>query len=342
MKNKIFYIIINKLYKLTAQKYISYIQDEILAQEWFKIGCKSKEIKVRYLSNNFSDDYDINIYATIKDSNIVFINKLLIVKFDFENFDDKNKIKLLNINLINQTIFNILNLLLYLQNKFIKKNCFHDLVFCNRGDFIKLYQDKYSGYIDSSILSKVLKDRYILVNQFKFGFLALLPTISFLKSIYIKKLIFENSSLNDKQLAVNLNSKYGLKMESRGVCRIRNKYLIPPVSKRKETNYYNERLYSKIFTLTFDNIYNLGNQKGVYELSSKDEVNYPLSKLKIVYIGSSRCIRIRLMKYFNNYAHTKSLKDFIANNDIYFRYIQTSNYKEYEKIFLDEFRNMSG
>lgn len=82
------------------------------------------------------------------------------------------------------------------------------------------------------------------------------------------------------------------------------------------------------------------NIKGIYELSSKKK--YPFYKTNISYIGSSKDIKRRLSSYTVRNAHSVKIEKYLENNDFYFRIITTTNYKEYEKIFINVFISMTG
>jgi len=62
----------------------------------------------------------------------------------------------------------------------------------------------------------------------------------------------------------------------------------------------------------------------------------------IVYIGSTKSIKDRLLSYIYGNAHTKELREFIKEKVIYFRYIEVKDYKSYEKELMYDFINFSG
>ncbi len=266
---------------------------------------------------------------------------MLLIKFKYESLEGNHHVKLLNINIKNESIFNLLKLLCNLQSTFLSSNCLQDLCIFKRANIIELYKKTYNLYFDSSILSKILNNSSVLLNGRKRFLAELVPKEIFLYSLYIKDIITKNpANLNDTNVAMLLYQQYNILLSRRKVCYIRNKYLIQPISKRHDSYFYinNDKLFSPYQELKKENILNLAkNTKGIYELSSLKKENYPTTKSTIIYLGSSKDLKQRLLMYTSNNAHTESLKNYINTNSIYFRTINTVNYKEYEMIFLNAF-----
>jgi hypothetical protein len=346
MKKKIFYMLTNKIHEMSYQVYLNHLKNEVLNQIWFKKACKEKKIKIIYLNRNFIKNNSKNIYLEILEKKIYF-DKFFLLKFYYENLENNNHIKLLNINIRNEALFKVSSFLISTQIEFINTCYYQDLEIIDRNLFIKNYIKKYNSYLDASILSKILNNTEYSLNKKKLKLKYLLPQKTFIYSLYIREIINENPLINSDLLISNIiKTKYKIEISRRQVCYIRSKYLIPKLNKRNDYNFYrfNEKLFNKKEKLEKNNIESLRNNiKGIYELSTNKIEIYPYLKNNIIYIGSSNNIKKRLSTYTEKNAHSERIKDFIKKNDeIYFRIIKTSQYKEYEVLFINAFINMSG
>lgn len=337
-----FYIINNNLYKLNSKNYIKYLKN-ILNQEWFKKACKEKKIKIRFLSKNISFSNFKKAYIKYEKENFYF-HKLFLIKFIYEKLENNNHLKLLNINIRNETIFNVISFLYLLQKGFLKTNYYQYIKIIDRKSFVIKYIEKFNSYLDISILCKILNNIEYLYKNSLYKLNYLIPKKSFIYSIFIKDLINSGSFVleGDFQISQILFSKYNIKISRRRVCDIRNKYLIPKIQKIKIFNFYlhNEKLYDKKRVLNKHNVSLLeNNTEGIYELSSNKIEKYPYSKNNILYIGSSKNIKKRLSTYTQKTAHSENIRTF---EDIYFRIIKTKNYKELEMNFINAFIDING
>ncbi len=348
MKKIPFYLLINKLYNMSFKNYFNHLKKNILCTEWFKKACKEKKITIRYLLKNYFSNEIKNSYLKYKKDTVYFF-KLFLLKFEYkEKLENDNHLKLLNVNIKNETIFNVVSLLFSLQKQFLNTNYYQDINIFDRKTFIVKYYEKYNSYIDLSILSKILNNVLYLCGNNIYKLTYLIPPKRFLYSLYIKELINSDISLlkGDSQLSEILFEKYGIKISRRTVCDIRNKFLIPKIQKKKSFNFYlyHENFYCDKKKLDKLNISHLENNvKGIYELSSNKINKYPFSKNSILYIGSSKNIKKRLWTYTSEYAHTEQIRNFLEKNeDVYFRIIKTLDYKEFEMHFINAFIDMNG
>jgi hypothetical protein len=346
MKNKIFFMLTNRLHEMSYPTYLSYLKKGILNQPWFKKACKEKKIRIIYLGNNIIKYNLQKTYFMIKE-NKTYFDKFCLLKFYYEKLENNNHIKLLNINIKNESLFKVASYLISLQMKFIDTNYYQDLKIIERKSFLNDYMKEYDTYLDASILSKILTNTKYTLNKKKFLLKYLLPQKNLIYSLYIKEIINDNPIVNSDLVISNiLKVKFNIKLSRRQICYIRNKYLIPQTNNRKDHNFYklNEKNFNDKKKLEKSNILNLKyNTKGIYELSTNKMQKYPYLKNGIVYIGSSNDIKKRLLTYTVKNAHTPAIKDFIKKNeDIYFRIIKTAHYKEYEALFINAFIRMSG
>jgi excinuclease UvrABC nuclease subunit len=85
------------------------------------------------------------------------------------------------------------------------------------------------------------------------------------------------------------------------------------------------------------NLINFKYVSAVYELLGTKSHQYNFNDSYTVYIGSTKNIYKRLNSYISGFAHSVKLKEFMQNNIVQFRIIQSSVYKELEKDILDAF-----
>lgn len=347
MKRIPFYILTNNLYKMSCKNYLNHIIKNVLSQDWFKKACKEKRIKIIYLSKNIFLENSKATYLKYEDDIIHFF-KLFVIKFEYEKLENNNHLKLLNINIKNETIFKVVTLLFKIQKTFLYTNYYQDINIITRKDFVNEYIQKNNTYLDTSILCKILNNVKYLYNNNLQKLSKLIPKKSYIYSLYIKDLINSNlySLKNDLELSQILLSKYNIKIERRKVCEIRNKYFIPKIEKRIKFNFYlhHEKFYDEKRKLNKNNLFLLNkNIKGVYELSSSIIKKYPFSKNNIIYIGSSKNIKKRLLTYTSKTAHSNNIKTYFKKNEeIYFRIIKTLDYKEFEMHFINSFIDING
>jgi hypothetical protein len=348
MKKISFYLLINKLYLMSFRTYLNYLKIDILSSTWFKKACKEKKIKIKFLSKNYFYDDIKDYYFKYEKKNLYFF-KLFLIKFEYQqDLENNNHLKLLNINIKNETIFKVVTSLFSIQKFFLKTNYYLDMNIIDRKVFISEYIKKYGSYLDTSILSKIINNTSYMNENKIYKLNNLFPKKTFMYSLYIKELINSNSESikNDDDLVKLLFMKYNIKISRRAVCNIRNLYLIPRAKKENliDLTLHIKKVYLQRKKLTKKNILILENNLiGVYELSSEKTNNYPFSKNKIIYIGSSSDIKKRLKTYTFKYAHTKNIKEFIKENkNIYFRIIRTLNHKEFERKLINSFINIHG
>lgn len=335
MNKKTFYILINRLYFMSPLIFQNHIKKNIINTNWFKKACKEKRIKVYFLSKKI-----INTKKAYfkKKSNSIFYSKYSMIQFIFEELEGNNHLKLLNINLRNESLFNTVNLLICIQNKFLNTKHFRDLLFIKRKDFIESYRIKYNKYIDLSILSKMLNNTYFKIESENFKLEELIPQKLFIYSLLIREVISKYDNLtSDTNISIKLNLDFNVTLCRRKVNYIRNKYLI--INKNRNSSI--KKSFSTYRKLNRKNITLIDKKTtGIYEISTKKDFLYPYLKSDIIYIGSSNNLKKRLYNYIHqNKIHNKDFRFFAIKNlkKLYFRTLKTKLYREYEKYFLDSF-----
>ena len=273
MKNMSFYLIMNKLYIMGLNKYINYIKEEILNTKWFKNACKEKLVTIKYLSKNYFKNIFSNSFFKYEDSRCYFY-KLLLLKFEYKKDLEKNHhIKLLNINIVNETRFRVVELLISSQKNFLDTNYFFNMKIIVRKDFIEKYINTYDRYLDSSILSRILNYTYFILNKYIYKLDYLMPKKRFIYSIYIRDImnIDIKSKITDEQISQQLYEKYKIKLSRRVVCDIRNYYINLKIKNIDDFNktlmilntFSNKRVLNKKNISQLDN-----NMQGVYEVEN--------------------------------------------------------------------------
>lgn len=337
----------NNLYQLNYKNYLSYLKKNIFNQEWFKKASKDNKIKITYLSRNMVLNDSKNTFIKYEKSTFYFPKQFLL-KFTYSELEENNHLKLLNINIKNETIFKVITFLGSLQRLFLKTNYYEHINKIDRKTFVEEYIKNFNSYLDVSILCKILNNVEYLNKNCRYKLNYLIPRKSFLYSLFIKAIVNSDSySLKgDSHISEILLSKYNIKISRRKICYIRNKYLIPKIQKKKIFNFYlhNEKLYDNKRLLNKYNISILeNNTKGIYELSSNKMKKYSYSQNNTLYIGSSKNIKKRLATYTKENAHTKDIRNFFEKKEkIFFRIIKTINYKEFEMHFINAFIDTHG
>lgn len=331
----------NNLYNLSFKNYLNYLKKSIFDQKWFKDACKQRKVKIKYLSEKILQNEENKYYLKFENNNLYF-SKYFLYKFEYEILDNNKHLKLLNINIKNQTIFNVVSLIFFKQKLFLRTNSYLDCILINREDFTKEYSQKYNSYLDVSILSKILNNIEYLHENTIYKLHHLIPKKSFMYSIYVKEIINSNANIkSDLEISRILLDRYNIKLSRRNICTLRKKYLIPKVQKRDEFNFYlqNRDFYSEKKELNKINLKLLENHlAGIYELSSNKEKKHPFSRNNILYIGSSNNIKKRLLTYSSQNAHSTNLRNYLEiNKEVYFRIIKTNEYKKFEMNFLNAF-----
>lgn len=257
MKHIAFYIINKQTFQMRIKKYTNYIQKEIIQSCWFKHAVKEKLIKVKYLSTKCAiHTKSCNYYIHIQSGDIYY-HKLHLIVFEYQFLENNNHLKLLHINLRNRTIFQVTQLLIKLQYDFINSHCCEDLKYYSRDEFIKIYKQHFSTYIDYSIITRVFKNKSIAMGKIKYDFSILLPKKSFVYSIKVQKIIYEtkNQKLSDSSLAKIINEKYNLDLNRKNIHYIKNRYLIS----YKTDDFYlcSQKLFSDLYSLETSEVYSL-------------------------------------------------------------------------------------
>ena len=346
MKKQVqFYSLLNSLHKLNTFQYAKYVKS-IIDSSYFRKSIKSKKLKINYLNKRIFNDSLEDIYFYKDKTGNFYYFKYFMVNFnyDFNNNDDLS-LKLMNINIINNGTYNLIQLLITKQNRFLNSGLIKDLLLIRRIQLVDEYKLIHNDYFDKTLISRIIKKSFRMDDAIH-NLSLLIPKKSYYYSIFIFKIINDKTSLNDEEIVKELFCRFGLKLDRREVCYIRNKYFIPKSSSRHDVLFYKnyEPRFSKVKVLNKENLQSLiYNASGIYELLSDELEEYPYSSSTTIYIGSSKNLKKRMNTYLNNNSHNILFdRYFQSNKKIYFRYIENEYYKFLEKRFLDSFFKLFG
>ncbi len=166
----------------------------------------------------------------------------------------------------------------------------------------------------------------------------LLPKRYSIIYIHIKYLLNKYENLTDAKLSFYLKNEFNIKATKSKIYEIRKRYFIPNKTNRTKNIYLEyEKNYTFSFNLNHDNIKKFKNITAVYELVGNEEYHYNYKSTRTVYVGSTNNLKRRLTQYLADFGHTDKIRNFISNNEVYFRFIQTENYRDLEKDILEAF-----
>lgn len=155
----------------------------------------------------------------------LFFYKPTALYFTYEALPNNHHLKLLNINIKNETVFKVASFLVNIQKTFLETKNYDDINIMERKGFISKYIQTYNTYLDTSVLSKILNNITLLCDNQMNTLNYLLPTKNYVCSFYIHKIINEykqeGAIKGDAHIAAYLEQKYNIKMSRRNVCYIR-------------------------------------------------------------------------------------------------------------------------
>ncbi len=340
MKIQLINIINRKLFKYTNRTYITIVK-KIIGSHSFK----EENIEIEYWDDTVESKYINEIFAIDGNGKIVFFHKENLIKFIYNSGQCKIN-TLLNINIKNQKTYEIIKVLESLQKKFFASNCLKDLKSITHDDIIKKHKTLFGSYISSTLISYILNNTKYRDSNNKILYLSYLtPKKHFIQYTRIKCILNIHPLASDKELHFLLKKRFNIAVSPVQISKIRKRYFIPKKSDRSKELPYKRfiKYFSPKKEFTRDNISKYKNINAVYELIDKSKIDYNFTKCSTVYIGSTKDLYSRLNDYINENGHTGKLKQFLKDKEnIYFRFIETQNYREIEKVLLNEFQDFCG
>lgn len=187
---------------------------------------------------------------------------------------------------------------------------------------------KARGYpsIDNSMISRVVAGTFIIMPDGRPMLLKkLFPSSREIYKGHIKGILAEEGMrlksgrldrpYTDEEIKVRLNEVYGLNVSMRTVSYCRNQMGIPSYYRRTYDNRYSPAWaqFSPYFPLTSSSVRkNVPELSGIYELSLVDaDIEYPMKRTRVFYIGSSKNIRKRLRAHLGCWSKNGGLNALI-------------------------------
>ena len=328
-----------KLFILDNKKYINFI-DKIMKKHDFLEQKQQNIIKVTYLDTAIKCKYTHEMFRINKNATIDFLNYQNLIKFDFNKKKLTPQIRIiLNINIKNQQCYELIQIIVKLQSKFIASHNKQDLIYISHKEILKYHKRHFNTALISSNISTIshntfYKNRY---NQ-TFKLTYLLPKKHFILYIQCRYLLTQNQNMSDKELSDYLTNNRLLSPSKSQIFQMRKRYLIPNSKNRSDNIYLSyDKNYSKIYKLKYENIKEFSNISGVYELLNSKKIDYHYHTTHTIYIGSTNDIKRRLTSYISGFGHTELIRQYLKKNTIYFRFIITENYRNLERDILKAF-----
>lgn len=240
------------------------------------------------------------------------------------------------INTRNELSKHILCSLIDYQSSFWRSGKETDLKPLTLKEFLKLYPFQF---LDQSRLSRLLPTLLVETPRGKVVCLReLLPSRKKCYAYRIQEIINQHDALlKDSDVKKYLDSQ-GVHLSLRSICDYR-KLLNIPNYKYRIFHYYGKNIrFSDYIKLSKGQFNRIPAEPGVYELSITKKVGYVKNYSEVLYIGSSKNIRKRLLNYLSAKTKNIRLKVFVNGSDLFVRYILTDNYVHVEKDLLKHFK----
>ncbi len=157
---------------------------------------------------------------------------------------------------------------------------------------------------------------------------------------YGERVYRDEKALRDKDIQYLLAQK-GVHLSVRTICNCRKLLNIP--NYREKASYYEKDIaFSDYILLSKRYFSRIPTESGVYELSITSKIEYPFYRTNIIYIGSSKNLRRRIVNYSGNKLKNNRLNEFTNNYDIFVRFCLTGNRILLERKFLKNFKKIFG
>lgn len=166
----------------------------------------------------------------------------------------------------------------------------------------------------------------------------LLPSRKKCYAYRIQEIINRHDALlKDSDVKKYLDSQ-GVHLLLRSICYYR-KLLNIPNYKYRILHYYGKNIrFSDYIKLSRGQFNRIPAEPGVYELSITKKVGYVKNYSEVLYIGSSKKIRKRLLNYSGNKTKNSRMRVYVNGSGLFVRYLLTENYIQVEKDLLKHFK----
>ncbi len=244
------------------------------------------------------------------------------------------------INTRNAFSKHILRNLLHYQREFWRSGKEVDLKPLTLKQFLLLYP---FTYLDESRLSRLVSSLVVETPHGKLISLReLFPSKKRCCAYRIEEIINQNDApLKDKDIR-NLIGSEGIHLSVRTICNCRKLLSIPNYKQRLSHYYGKDIRFSDYVKLSKGQYNRIPSECGVYELSTANKIQYARHRCDVLYIGSSKHIRKRLLSYSGSKGKNARLKHFANGSDIFARCCLAADYIHLEKQLLKHFKMTYG
>jgi hypothetical protein len=262
------------------------------------------------------------------------------VPLDHYKIPGNGIVALMWINTRNAFSKHILRGLLNYQREFWCSGKEADLKPLTLKEFLLLYP---FTYLDESRLSRLVSTLLVETPHGKLISLReLFPSKKRCCAYRIEEIINQNDApLKDKDIRTLIGSE-GIHLSVRTICNCRKLLSIPNYNQRLSHYYGKDMRYSDYVKLSKGQYNRIPSEGGVYELSTANKIQYARHRCDVLYIGSSKHIRKRLLSYSGSKGKNARLKHFANGFDIFVRYSLTVDYVHLEKQLLKHFKMTYG
>ena len=197
-------------------------------------------------------------------------------------------------------------------------------------------------YLDQSRLSRLLPTLRVETPLGKVLTLRkLFPSKKRSSAYRIEGIINQHDApLKDKDIQSALALE-GIRLSLRTICNCRKLLNIPNYKQRLSDYYGKDMRFSQYVRLSRGQQHRIPCDAGVYELNIPIKVQYAKHDSNVLYIGSSKNLRKRVLNY-SGAARNSRLTKYVNGSDLHVRYFLTEHYIQVEKELLKQFKRTYG
>jgi len=326
-------MIFSKILEMPLEQYLTYIDKKTDADkarhEHRPSGRKKKLLYARVIVHNGK------LTFVISDPRLA--NSVLI---DPQKIPGNGIVALKWINTRNAFSKHILKSLLDYQRAFWLSGKEADLKPLALRQFLLMYPFQY---LDQSRLSRLLPMLRVETPQGKVLTLRkLFPSRKRYYAYRVEAIINQHDvPLRDKDIQSALALE-GIHLSLRTICNCRKLLNIPNYKQRLSDYYGKDVRFSDYVKLSKGQHNRIPSEAGVYELSLTDNIQYARHRCNVLYIGSSKNLRKRMLNYSGGEVKNIRLRSYVNGSALFVRCFLTEHYIQVEKELLKQFKRTYG
>ncbi len=307
-------ITLSKILKMPLEKYVRYIERKFNGSE------DSQGKRLSFYAKVITKNGDLRLEIA---------DQRLLKRYPI-NETNRNAVIVKMINTRNELSEHIVGGILKFQKKFWESGKESDIKPSTFKQFLSLFP---CHRLDRSRLSRLVS---VLPLQTQYGKIVSMRELFITRKRFfatvIKKVIDESDeAVSDKDIQTILRKHYDIHISVRVICNCRKLLNIPNYKSRLAHYYGKDIRFSDYVKLSKGQYNRIHSEGGVYELSSANKIQYAKHRSDVLYIGSSKNIRKRLLSYSGSNGKNAYLKRFTNDSDIFVRYCLTEDYLQLEK-----------